>query len=306
MDKQASIVSAAATVVRRDKRYVIWFYLLNFVLAAAGAVAFRSQAHAIMDHSLYSDRVLHGFDLITFLEAVGGRDFGATQAWTMPAAYTGFLFLVMSVLFIPGVLLGYASDHRISRQEFYRAAATNVWRFVRLSLIFLIVAAPAAGIVGGIGTGVNKVLDKAYSERIPAFTQWGFLLLNLILLTAIRGWFDLAETDVVLHDQHAVRKSVGRAFRFARRNLGRLLGSYLVIAFVGVVVFVGGVALWEMIVPPASVLGAFLISQLTLLLLLAVRFWQRAAAVTFYAQHMEEPVEEIRPFVAVLAETPVV
>ncbi len=304
MDKRASIISAAATVVRRDKRYVIWFYILNFVLAAAGAVAFRSQAHAIMDHSLYSDRVLHGFDLLSFLEAVAGRDFGAMQGWTLPATYTAFLFLVMSVIFVPGVLLGYASDHRISRTEFYRAAATNVWRFVRLSLIFLVIAVPAAGILGGMGMGVNKALDKVYSERIPAFTQWGFMLLNLMVLTFIRGWFDLAETDVVLHDQPAVRKSVGRALRYARRNLGQLLGSYLVIALVGVLVFVGGIALWEMIVPAASVLGAFLISQLTLLLLLAVRFWQRAAAVGFYAQHMEEPVEEIRPFVAVLAETP--
>ncbi len=52
MDKQENIVSAAASIVRRDKRYVIWFYILNFVLAAAGAVAFRSQAHAIISHSI--------------------------------------------------------------------------------------------------------------------------------------------------------------------------------------------------------------------------------------------------------------
>jgi hypothetical protein len=303
MEKSKNLVSAGLGIVRRNKRYLIWFYILNLVLAVAGASAFREQLHSIMDHSLYADRVLHGFDLMAFVEAIATRDFGSAAAVTAPSVYTGVLFLLLSVTFMPGVLLGYASDHRISRQEFFRAAAGNVWRFVRLTLLFLVVAAPIAGIIGGVGSAVNKALDKSYAERIPAFTQWGFMLLNLIVLTLIRGWFDLAETDVVLHDQYAVRKSLRRAYRFARTYLGQLLGSYLVITFVGVVVLLGGISLWQMIVPPASVLGAILISQITLFLMLGVRFWQRAAAVSFYDRHMEEPVEEIRPFVAVLAET---
>src|SRR5208283_5628662 len=101
-------------------------------------------------------------------------------------------------------------------------------------------------------------------------------LIIFLVLTVIRIWFDLAQTEVVLEDQPAVRKSVVAGFRSTRRDLGRLLGSYVSTAIAALDVLVAGVWLWEVIVPPSSVLGAFIIGQATLLLLLATRFWQRA------------------------------
>lgn len=62
--------------------------------------------------------------------------------------------------------------------------------------------------------------------------------------------------------------------------------------------------LWHLIVPPSSVFGAFLVSQLMLLLLLAMRFWQRAAAVAFYVKEMAEPGVDMPPVMP--AATPVV
>jgi hypothetical protein len=44
------------------------------------------------------------------------------------------------------------------------------------------------------------------------------------------------------------------------------------------------------LVPAASVGGAIFISQLTLLLLLIPRFWQRGIAVSYYLENMVEPV----------------
>jgi hypothetical protein len=206
------------------------------------------------------------------------------------------LFFLVSLLFMPGVLLGYASDHRLPRDEFYRACGRNIWRFVRLFLFFAIIA----GIVGGILFGLLNVLvdaaDKTSNERLPFFIQLTGTAIVFLVLTVIRIWFDLAQTDVILRDQPAVRKSVAAGFRKTRRNLGRLLGSYVVIAIVALAVLVAGILLWNAIVPASSVLGAFIISQATLLLLLATRFWQRATAVAFCVREMAEPVvEEARP-----------
>src|SRR5208337_3143414 len=108
-----------------------------------------------------------------------------------------------------------------------------------------------------------------------------------------------------LTDQQAVRKSLGSAFRQTRKNLARLLASYVVIAIVGLVVLAVGIWLWSVIVPPASVFGAFLISQAILFTLLAMRFWQRATAVAFYTRSaMEQPVE-IPPLAAPVLPSPV-
>jgi hypothetical protein len=212
------------------------------------------------------------------------------------------VFFLASLLFMPGVLLGYASDHGLPRDEFYRVCGRNVWRFLRLFLFFTIIAGAIGGILFGALNALVTAADKTSNERLPFFTQLIGTGIIFLVLTVIRIWFDLAQTDVVLRDQPAVRKSVTAGFRKTRRNLARLLGSYVVIAIVALAVLVGGILLWDTIVPPSSVLGAFIIGQATLLLLLAARFWQRATAVAFYTKEMAEPVvEETRPIPAFAA-----
>ena len=116
------------------------------------------------------------------------------------------------------------------------------------------------------------------------------LAVIFLVMATLRIWFDLAQADVVLSDQRAVRRSIGAGFRHMWRNLGRLLASYVVTTIVAALVLVAGLWVWMMFVPSASVAGAFLVSQLTLLLLLIPRFWQRGVAVSYYQRYMVEPI----------------
>jgi len=302
MNEKANLVSAGAGIAGRNKRYVVWFYVLNLAFAHFGATAFSDNAHGILDHSLYADKLLHGFSLAVFAEMLARPEFGAPPGASHPAMMFAVVFFLASLLFMPGVLLGYASDHRLPRDEFYRACGRNVWRFVRLFLFFTVIAGIVAGILfGGLNVLVTAA-DRTSYERLPFFTQLLGTVIILLILTVIRIWFDLAQTDVVLRDQPAVRKSVAAGYRTTRRNLGRLLGSYALIAVVALAVLAGGILLWKAIVPPSSVVGAFIVGQATLLLLLATRFWQRAAAVAFYVSETAEPVvEEVRPIPVVAA-----
>jgi hypothetical protein len=296
MSENTNLLSAGGGIASRNKRYVVWFYLLNLVFAHSGAAVFSDNAHDILDHSLYADKLLHGFNLSVFVELLARPEFGALHKSAAPAMMFGFVFFVASLLFMPGVLLGYASDHRLPRDEFYRACGRNVWRFVRLFLFFAVIAGAIGGILFSALNALATAADKTSNERLPFFTQLVGTAIILLILTVIRIWFDLAQTDVVLRDQHAVRKSIAAGFRRTRRNLWRLLGSYVVIAAVALAVLAGGILLWNAIVPPSSVVGAFIVGEVTLLLLLATRFWQRATAVAFYVKEMAEPVvEEARP-----------
>jgi hypothetical protein len=292
MNEDINLLSTGADIARRHKRYVVWFYLLNLACAHFGATAFNDAAHGVLDHSLHADKLLHGFNLGVFIELLARPEFGALPSVTHPAMMFAVVFFLASLLFMPGVLLGYASDHRLPRDEFYRACGRNVWRFVRLFLFFAIIAGVLAGILFGAQNALVNAADQTSNERLPFFIQLAGMTIVFLAMTVIRIWFDLAQTDVVLRDQSAVRKSVATGFRKTRRNLGRLLGSYVVIAMVAVAVLVGGILLWHAIVPPSSVPGAFIVGQATLLLLLAARFWQRAAAVAFYVRELAEPVEE--------------
>jgi hypothetical protein len=292
MNENVNLVFASAAIARRNKRYIVWFYLLNLAFAHFGASAFSDAAHNILDHSLYADKLLHGFNLGVFTELLTRPEFGAMPSATHPAIMFAVVFFLASLVFMPGVLLGYASDHRLPRDEFFRACGRNVWRFVRLFLFFAIIAGIVAGVLFGGLNALVTAADKTSNERLPFFTQLVGTVIILLLLTIIRIWFDLAQTEVVLRDQPAVRKAIAAGFRRTRRNLGRLLGSYVVIAIVALAILVAGILLWYAIVPPASVLGAFIVGQAMMLLLLAMRFWQRATAVAFYVREMNQPVVE--------------
>ena len=302
MNENTNLVSAGAGIAGRNKRYVVWFYLLNLAFAHFGATTFNDSAHGILDHSLYADKLLHGFSAGVFVELLARPEFGPLPGVTHPAMMFAVVFFLASLLFMPGVLLGYASDHRLPHDEFFRACGRSVWRFVRLFLSFTVIAGIITGILFGGLNALVTAADHTSNERLPFFTQLLGTMIILLVLTVIRIWFDLAQTDVVLRDQHAVHKSIAAGFRKTRRNFGPLLGSYVVIAIAAMAVVATGILLWQAIVPPSNVPGAFIVGQAMLFLLLGTRFWQRATAVALYVREMAEPVlEEERPIQAFVA-----
>jgi hypothetical protein len=296
MSNHPSLLSSGAAIAGRNKRYVIWFFILNFVLASVGAAAFRLHAASLLDRSLYADGVLHGFDMSVYLEMLARPEFGPFQASAAPATSLAVLFFVLTLIFLPGVFLGYASNYRISREDFFRACGKNLWRFVRLMILFAIVAGIVAGILGGIETALAKVADQKSSyEKLPFYIQLIGSTIIFLALTKIRIWFDLAEVDVVISDQRAVRRSLGKTMRQFRAHPFHLIGAYVAISIVALLVLVIGLWIWNVVIPSASLVGAFLISELILLLLLATRFWQRAVAVSFYTTAMAEVPVETQP-----------
>jgi hypothetical protein len=305
MAEKESLLSGGWGMVARNKRYIAWFYLLNLTLAEFGAAAFRNQAHAVLDHSLHADRLVHGLSLGVLGEMFARPEFGPPTASHMPAMYFALLFFVATTLFLPGVLQGYASTYRLPREDFFRACGRNLWRFIRLMIVAGIVMGAVAGALFGLHGVLEKKAAESTNELLLPEVQAAGLAVIFLVMAALRIWFDLAQTDVVLSDQRAVRRSIAAGFRHTWRNLGRLLGSYVVTTIVAAIVLVAGLLVWMKFVPPASVLGAFVVSQLTLLLLLIPRFWQRGVAVTYYLQNMVEPIA-VQAFAPVTVVAPVV
>ncbi|MGA8619142.1 MAG: hypothetical protein WB660_11570 [Candidatus Sulfotelmatobacter sp.] len=295
MGHNDGLLSGGLNRVRHNKRYIVWFYLLNVALAWLGAGAFGSQVHKILDHSVHAERLVSGFDLAALSEMVALPEFGPTHASAEPAMHFALLFFALTALFLPGVLLGYSSTYRLPREEFFRACGRNLWRFIRLLIVAEIVMGVVAGALLGIRTPLLKKAAESTNELLPFYVSVASWCVIFLVMTVLRIWFDLAQTDVVLSDQRAVRRSIGAGFRHAWLSLGRLLASYVVTTIVAAIVLLAGIFAWMKFVPPASLLGAIIVSQLTLLLLLIPRFWQRGVAVSYYLKNMVEPVA-VQPF----------
>lgn len=288
------IFSSGLGRVMRNKRYIVWFWFLNLTLAEFGTAGFRRSAHDILDHTLYARGLTHGFDAGVFGELLAKPEFGSMSSMTMPAFYFAFIFFLATALFLPGVFLGYSSNYRLPRPEFFRACGRNLWRFVRLMIIAGIVMGILAGVLFGINSAIVKKAGESTNEVLPFEIQMTGLAVIFLIMTTLRIWFDLAEADVVLSDQRAVRKSIWAALKHTLGSLPRLLTSYVIATVVAAAILVGGLWVWYKAVSPQSVLGAFLIAQLTLFLLLIPRFWQRGIAVSYWQQKMLAPVAPLQ------------
>lgn len=293
--KNRSLLGGGFGMVTSNKRYIFWFWLLSLFLAGFGTSSFRESAHAILDHSLYAQKLTHGFDLSVYIELLLRPEFGPMNSMNFPALYFAFLFLIATALFLPGILAGYASTYRLPREDFFRACGRNLWRFIRIIIIAGIVMGIFAGILFAANGAIVKKAGESTYEVLPFELQLTGLAIIFLVMTTLRIWFDLAEADTVLNDQRAVRKSIAAGFRHTFRGFGGLLGSYVLTTIVAAAILVGGVWAWMKLISPENLLGAFAISQITLFLLLIPRFWQRGIAVVYWQQRMLVPVVAVEP-----------
>lgn len=286
MHEESGLLQAGWSAVRRNPRYLVWFWLLNLALAWFGTLALRSQLKPVLDNSLHARQLTHGFNPIVLAELLLMPRSGSAQAWTTPSFFLAGLFALASLFLMPGVLRQYTSEFRVSREEFFRTCGRNLWRFIRLLLFYGVIALPVLGILFGIRGALVHAAEKALNEVLPFTVGTICLALIFLVVTLLRIWFDLAEVDVVVRDQNAVRKSVGAGWRYTWRHWGRLLANYVGVSLLALIVLAIGLWVWNVLVPSGSVFGAFLIGQIMTFLWLAARFWQRAVAAAFYMREM--------------------
>lgn len=286
MNNDKNLLSAGLHIVNRHKRFIVWFWVLNLAIAWFGAIAFRQAITSTLDHSLLAGRLLHGLDVPVLIEMISRPDTGSTEVPTKSSAHFGLVFFFATLVFLPGVLENYTNEGRLSREEFFRACGRNLWRFIRAFVLFAIWAGVLSSVLFPAEEKLVKVAGNSTNELLPFYIEIACFAVIFLVMTLIRIAFDLGQIDVVFRDQRSVVRSVLRGFRFAFRNLFSLLGSYVAIAIIAALVLLVGVWIWHIAVPPSSVLGAFLIGQLMLILWLWTRFWQRAVGAAFYLRDM--------------------
>src|SRR5271163_4545843 len=183
MNDNKNLLSAGLSILRRTKRYIIWFFLLNLTLASMGAAVLRINAGTTLNNSLESARLVKGFDLATFIEMLARPETGSMRSFLAPATDFAVLFMLATMFFLPGVFLGYASDHRLPRPEFFRACGANFWRFFRIHLFFIIIAGIPTGILFAIQGGLGKAADKSTNELLPFYIQMICLIVIFLVIT---------------------------------------------------------------------------------------------------------------------------
>src|SRR6202047_4853058 len=104
MAEKQGLLSSGWRMMGRNKRYIVWFYVLSLFLGVFGTIAFFTQAGTILDHSLLADRLVHGFDVGVLAEMFARPEFGSMSTSQGAGAFFAVIFFVATALFLPGVL----------------------------------------------------------------------------------------------------------------------------------------------------------------------------------------------------------
>jgi hypothetical protein len=295
-------MASGAGVVLRRQRVLWWLFLANFITGVIAVLPVRLTLGRLLDHSLASQSLVDHFDLSAYLEVISSPQFSF--------GIFKNLSLLTSVIFVSIVLFAEAGVIQEFRQaaglkgpargqtggEFFQACGAFLGRMARLLLWSLAPLAVLVLLFMAVLTAIQPIVDNSPSETTGIKLTLGSALILFLLFAAVRVWVSMAQIEMVAKGERVTRRILfGSARRLALGNFGKLYAIQFVTAIALLGVTVMGLVVWVKLVPPASVGLAFVVSELTLLLMLACRLWQQASLVIWYerwASLQPTPVEQ--------------
>jgi len=290
MPKQRMLLTSGFSLTLRHWRAFVWTYVLNVGLALLFCFPLHQQISDITAHSLASQRLTGAFDLGTMVGVLMKVSKGPGAATGGTFLSTPF-YLLLYFLIVPGTLFCYQTGTRARLGTLLQSGLVHFWRFVRITLITLVVSIP-------ILVGLNA-LQGLWSDHVdettvgrPAFLMSlvGTVILGLVA-AMLRVYFDLVQVYTVQlgtiefpvtpgkkgRPERQIRRAFKPAWRAFRRNFFRLYLSFIFITLLGLVaVALSARGAMESLAQP-RVWPMFLLAQLGLFLMLFTRFWQRGA-----------------------------
>ncbi|HEY7096434.1 MAG TPA: hypothetical protein VH437_06915 [Terriglobales bacterium] len=273
--------------------------MANFALALFSALPMASRVSKVADHSLQSHRLIEGFDLAAFVELASNPDVGFWSK-TADSLWYSLIFFAFAMFLCGGILETYRTDRKLPTAEFFHACGMYFWRWLRLCVFLLIVLAPVFLFASGVYQWSDKLAEDAGPEMLGFWVEVAGMLLVLLLLMAIRLWFDMAQVYAVAENERSMRRSLISAFRLTRQNLGSLFWIYFRISALA---WIGLSATWWMWLhlPFQRTGTTFFLFEVLLAFWLGTRLWQRANETLWYERYAEMRISEPAPVEATAA-----
>jgi hypothetical protein len=272
-------------LVWRHQGLVWWIFFVNLALGFIASVGPRILLAPVLEKSVYAEQLSQRFDVTTYLELLTKPEVSLTSLQAGSAAF-GLIFLVYVMLISGGVLSVYRDDCKLSRGEFFETCGEFFWRMVRLTLCFVIPFGIVFAFVAKVVSVTGNMSTEAARDMQGFWVRVAGLFVCLLLALFVRAWFDLAQTRTVCERLRGMFFLTFRSFVLAFRNLPRLISIYFAITFMGALLAAGTWFIWLQI-PHRSFGASWLLLEVSTLVMVALRLWQRAATMLWYENYAE-------------------
>jgi hypothetical protein len=284
-NRDQGVLGSGFSLVVRHQRILWWVFAVNLILGGLGASGTARALGSALHHSLAGEKLTSHVDLGMFVELVSQPSVKLFSHSGGVLLFAGLYFLFL-IFITPGIISVYLEDRALTTGEFFGAAGTFFWMFVRLTLWSLIPFILVNLLYEGVQSAANYIGDRAVTD------QTGFYILVigcipvLLLLVWVRLWFDLAQVRAVAMKEWKTRIDVARTFRLVLRRTWHVYWSYIVISIVTNVVTAVALLIWTK-VPGRAVAVTFLLLEIIMLAHIFGHLWLKACATTWYRLNPE-------------------
>jgi hypothetical protein len=221
-------------------------------------------------------------------------------------AVTGFIYLLMNTFFAGGIIEVFAVDYgHFTMRRFWAGCGAYFWRFFRLMLISFFFYGGVVFIYLVMRGMINTAEAQATSYESLLYKRWGSLVMLIVMLGFVNMVFDYAKIRTVVDDSRSMFRETFRALGFSLRHLFSVSALFLVIAAIGMGLFLLLAWLRDSIDQSSviMVIAAILLGQTAI----AARMWTRvtffAAALDFYRRFKPKKVRALPPELTADAES---
>lgn len=283
--------SSGAGLVWRWQRILWWIFIVNLVFAVFAVRGLVERAAPAMDHSLASQRLVDGFDTSALAELMAQPD-SPVEAPGPAVFHYSVIFAIFMVFVAGGILATYYYDAKPTTTAFFEACGHHFWRFVRL-VIYMLLAFIPMGILIAICQAIHdRIEDKSISPYSSVYFSYAAALVVLLLLIALRLWFDMAQVIAVAEDETRMHRALRRAASLLLHNFGSLFWLYIRISLLAWIFCGLALHFWMYHLRPQATTAAFLLGQAIVLFWIGTRLWQRASEVLWYRNFRAAAVAE--------------
>jgi len=285
MIQQRNLLTGGLRLTLQSWPALVWTYVLNLGLAVFFTGPLRSQIAGITAHSLASQRLTGAFDLGTLGGVIGNLSKGPGAA--VGGTYFSIpIYFVLYFLIVPGALVSYQTGGSAQLFPLLQSGFTYFWRFVRITLVTLVIAGPTLAGLNALENLWTDHVDKTIVGRPGFLLGLAGVIVVLLVAALLRVYFDLMQVYTVqLGLQSESGQKAGRQIRQAfkpawKALFGNFFRTYLTFVLLTVVgfaaVLITARAAMHSLAQP-RVWPMFLLAQIGLFISLLTRFWQRGA-----------------------------
>jgi hypothetical protein len=290
--ERRSILLGGLRLVWQHPGAVVWTYLFNLGIALVFSLPLHARLASVLDHSIAAQGLNAAFDFGT-LGAVS-HQLGYRVPSSGATIYLGLpiYFLVYFVL-VPGALFSYRIGAPQRLAILMSSGLCFFWRFVRITLLTLLVFALVLGPLFAAQNAWANHVDEHVVGVGAVYHDLAGLLVIALVAAVLRVYFDLVEVYTVqLDDQfrdngkpeRRVRKVLIPAAKTLWANFWRVYGVFWATTLTGLIALglVGTIAVESLAQP--RMWPAFLLLQIGFFLSIFTRYWMRAAETVLVAE----------------------